>query len=549
MDHSVTRKLLIIYILLLIPITWLAARFGQYQLDGDAVAYMDIADLLRSHHWAGAINGYWNPLYPACLALAKVLSKANNYNELAAYYWMNYAIFLAQIVAIFFFVSALVRLRSKMGTELIKPIMSLNTLRLLGMGLLVIASQRELCMDKVRPDALLLTLLLVALTMLLEALTATSFIPINLLFTRLTGVFFGLAYLAKSVAFLLVLIAIVLMMAFQFWIQHQCIWRIIASGAMAAVGFIIIASPYIAALSLEKHRFDFGDSGALNYAWYSAGTEKMHLEPWMTSSFGAATVHLIHPEKQLLSSPGIYSYRTDIYGTYPTWFDTSFFNDRIIPHLNLPVLTQRDMRDLVLVFRYLFNHPESLILLGLLVIMGARFGYIQHRRQMFWFPMATFGLAMWCIYGVVNIEERYVTVPFIVMALTAFAMLYLPSNEEDTGDEEGLLWIQKTVTAMVILLAFFALGESLRVALEARRNAEVAGLTHTWESPHVIDSARALSVLGVKPGDEIACLGDGACMYHYWARLAGVRILTEVYMPKQSHLIQQFAAITNRQQV
>jgi hypothetical protein len=30
---------------------------------------MDIADLLHAHHWAGVVNGYWHPLYPALLSL------------------------------------------------------------------------------------------------------------------------------------------------------------------------------------------------------------------------------------------------------------------------------------------------------------------------------------------------------------------------------------------------------------------------------------------------------------------------------------------------
>jgi hypothetical protein len=85
------------------------------------------------------------------------------------------------------------------------------------------------------------------------------------------------------------------------------------------VVFAAIPGPYIAALSRQKHRFDFGDSGALNYAWYVSGTDKMHLGPWMTGSFGSASVKLIHPEVQLLAQPGIYSYRAEPYGTYPAW--------------------------------------------------------------------------------------------------------------------------------------------------------------------------------------------------------------------------------------
>ena len=160
-----------------------------------------------------------------------------------------------------------------------------------------------------------------------------------------------------------------------------------ATPALALVVFGAVAGPYIAALSHQKHRFDFGDSGALNYAWYAGGVEKMHLEPWMTSSFGPATVHLIHPEQQLLASPGIYSYRAEPYGTYPDWFDTTYFNERIIPHLNLPVLIKRDARNAVLVIRYLFNHPEAWILLLLLIVLGARLRFGSWRRDNFWLPM------------------------------------------------------------------------------------------------------------------------------------------------------------------
>lgn len=55
--------------------------------------------------------------------------------------------------------------------------------------------------------------------------------------------------------------------------------------------------------------------------------------------------------------------------------------------------------------------------------------------------------------------------------------------------------------------------------------------------------------MGVKPGDEIACIGTLACVNDfYWARLAGVRILTEIYESKPDHLIDQLDALPNRAQ-
>jgi hypothetical protein len=273
----------------------------------------------------------------------------------------------------------------------------------------------------------------------------------------------------------------------------------------------------------------------------------MHLEPWMTSSFGPATVHLIHPEQQILASPGIYSYRAEPYGTYPDWFDTTYFNERIIPHLDPPVLIKRDARNAVLVVRYLFNHPEAWILLLLLITMGARLRFGNWRRDNFWLPMILLGLAMWVLYGLVNVEERYVTLAYLVVLLPLFAALRTPQPEADEFGTTPSSWLPSASTAMIVLLAFIAAGESLRLALEHRRY-ETA-LPHPWYNAEMFGAAQSLQQLGVQRGDEVACMGGYACLnQNYWARLAGVRILTEVYNPN-GELFRQWAGLPNRTQV
>jgi 4-amino-4-deoxy-L-arabinose transferase-like glycosyltransferase len=545
MKESVTRRIIFAYLFLLVPFAWLASRFDPYQIDGDAVAYMDIADLLRAHHWAGAVNGYWHPLYPACLALAQIVLHPTRMNELGAYYTLNFVIFLAEVVAILFFVTALNRLRLKMSGANVEPLLSLNALRLLGVGLVVIASQRELSMGKVRTDALLMTLLLAAFALLQEALASES-----MLFAPLMGLFFGLAYLTKSFALLVALLSIAMMMAFQIWILRRKLHRVVAGGALALLVFAAVAGPYIVALSKQKHRIDFGDSGALAYAWYSSGTGKMHLEPWQTDRFGSASVHLIHPEIQLLAKPGIYSYRAEPYGTYPDWFDTTYFNERIVPHFNLRLLAKRDARNFVLVLRYLVNHPEAGILLALFILFGARFGYLQWRKESFWAPMILLGLAMWGLYGIILIEERYVTLAYLVIVLPIFAALCVPGSQTGTGKAGAEPRMRQVATAMVVLLAFLALGESLRIAADDRRIAINEGLPHAWYSKQIFGAAQGLQAIGVKPGDEIACMGTIACLNsHYFARLAGVRVLTEVYNSSSKHLLEEFEDLPNRQQV
>ena len=99
---------------------------------------------------------------------------------------------------------------------------------------------------------------------------------------------------------------------------------------------------------------------------------------------------------------------------------------------------------------------------------------------------------------------------------------------------------------LIVLLAFLALGETLRESFATRRDESVQGYAHGWDNPQIFGAAAGLASLGVKPGDEIACVGTTACLYdNYWARIAGVRVLTEMYEPEPHHLIQQLGALPN----
>jgi hypothetical protein len=54
--------------------------------------------------------------------------------------------------------------------------------------------------------------------------------------------------------------------------------------------------------------------------------------------------------------------------------------------------------------------------------------------------------------------------------------------------------------------------------------------------------------MGVQPGDNVACVSFSACLDdQYWARLAGVRILTEIYDPS-THAYLFLSNMPNRDQ-
>jgi hypothetical protein len=519
------------------------AHYDSYQIDGDAVAYLDISDLIRSHQWAGVIDGYWNPLYPAFLALGHAVFHPTRYTELHACYMVNFGIFLLEMLAVIAFADGLIQLRElregvTVASRSLTFLLDRYTLRYLGIAILVISSQRELSLGKVRPDALLQAFLLFALAALLRHLATT-----HLRYAALMGFALGFAYLTKSFAFVFTLLCIVALVAFRVFWQRQAAARVAASALLALLCFSIVAGPYIAALSKQKGHFDFGDSGSLNYIWFVSGTEKMHLEQDMTTSFGAAEVHLKHPETRLLKDPPTYSFKPFPYGTYPAWFDASYFNDsikaHIDPHLQIVIFGQCIMR----ILRYMCNHPEAWTLLILLLFLGARLSLGWHRSaNAFWIVPVLLGLGSICIYSIVNVEDRYLTAAFFMLLLPLFAAMRVAPAAYTTA-------ARFAASTAVALLALLAVAESARIVGQLRRDLVFVQSPTGWYDRDIFRAAHALNDLGVGPGDTIACIGTRACVYdHYWARLAGVRILTEIYEPT-GQLYPILAAMPNRDEV
>ena len=535
------RRLWPAYCLLAALVTSGYARYDPYHIDGDGVAYMDIGDLIRSHHWAAVVNGYWNPLYPSLLALGHDLFHATRYTELSAYYIVNFGIFLLEMLAVVVFTDALIQLRD-IRESVTQPsaasfLLDRYCLRYLGIALLIVSSQRELSMGKIHPDALLQALLLFAVAALLKHLTTN-----HLRYAGLMGLALGLGYLTKSFAFVFTLLCIAALVAFQFFWQRHTPTRIATAAFLAIVCFFVVAGPYITALSLQKGRFDFGDSGNLNYAWLVSGTKRMHLEPNAASRYGSAEVSLLHPEDQLLQSPPIFSYKRLPYGTYPDWFDPSYWNDNLKTHMNLhlqiAVIGDCAMR----LLRYLTNNPEPWILFAVLLLLGTQLNpQWRASENNFWLAPALLGLSIIGIYGLVHIEDRYITIGIILIVLSLFAMLRLRLSSDKFATPAA-------ASAAVLLLALLPLGESLRQVAELRRTLVKAHSTTGWYDSDIFGAAHALNELGVVPGDTIACIGTTACVYdQYWARLAGVRITTEIYEPT-APLYPSFIAMPNRDQ-
>src|SRR5690606_17357136 len=93
--------------------------------------------------------------------------------------------------------------------------------------------------------------------------------------------------------------------------------------AISAVMFLAVSAIYIIPLSVQKQRPTFSDSGGLAYAW-----EVTRVSPyghWQGLPAGTGTPR--HTTRQILDFPPTYEFDTGRPGTYPLWYDASYWNE------------------------------------------------------------------------------------------------------------------------------------------------------------------------------------------------------------------------------
>jgi 4-amino-4-deoxy-L-arabinose transferase-like glycosyltransferase len=103
--------------------------------------------------------------------------------------------------------------------------------------------------------------------------------------------------------------------------------------ASALAVFLLVSAPWLFALSHQKHRFTFGDTGKLSYVMYINGIVKLphwHGEDPLTGV-------PLHTTRRIHEFPSVDEFATPIAGSYPPWYDASYWDEGAHPIL-IPVL-------------------------------------------------------------------------------------------------------------------------------------------------------------------------------------------------------------------
>ncbi len=509
------RRVVLLYGLLMLLAGAGYALYDSYQLDGDALSFMDISDALLRHDWPRVVNAYWNPLYAGTLAVGQAVARPTRWDELQVFYWVNFVIFAASIGACLFFVRSMTLLRASVfDRDGERSVFSPRAMQFVSLALLFFSFQRELSLGKVRSDALLLVFFLLAGGMYFRLQRGAAFGWFPLL-----GVTLGLAYLTKSFAFLPTVALLGGTATYGLLRQRRSErWRTVLGAVVAMLCFLAVAGPYIAAISKRQGHLTTGDSGPMNYAFDVDGTVRFHAFNYPGQGAGQARVAFQHHELLLLADPPVYSYAPHAWGTAPLWFDPAYWDSRIFPRFYLRGQGERFGRSVVQLLRFLVAHPEGLVVV--LVLLAAGCGFRQPWREVrVLLPVLAWGMLMFAIYMPVDLQDRYLTAAFLLVLLPGMALLRRPARG-------GL---GRVPTAMAMLLALLALADAARDLGERRRNLIVTGYPRGAYSKETYPAAEGLLKLGVRPGARLACLGDQACYPDpYWARLVGAQMFAQV---------------------
>ena len=465
----------------------LDAFAGRHYLNADAISYLDLADAWARGDWRAAVNAYWSPLYSILLVPVVRLSRTARAWEAPLAHALNFVIFLGALVAFEFFLrSAFARLQP--GDE---P----RAARVWAYALFGRAATALATLQFVTPDLLVATVAFVLAGLLCRIAggdtRARMFVAL--------GLTAGLGFLAK----LVVLVFALVTLALAGWLVRP--WRRALSGtALTAATAILVAGPFVLALSASEGHFTLGEAGRLNYIWSlrAYGREPLPARSLEIRSGGATRPRVI------VETPRAWAFG-DRPGTVPFWYAPASWNRgdsvRFSADAQWRVLVENARR----LRRLLLPWSPALLALAILALTAVR----TARRAAGW-PLwyVALGAAVpFALYLPVQLEPRYVSAALVLLLFVAFVSL---------PDTDGAARRRRDVIAWLVLLALLAPTLGLRTQTLAEY---VVGA----RPPAAADvAAERLRGLGLAPGDGVAVVGD---FYEaQWARVARLRVVAVV---------------------
>jgi hypothetical protein len=462
--------------------TW----FNRQLMSGDGVSYLDIGDAYFKGDWHNAINGMWSPLYSWLTGGALLLTKPSAYWEYPVIHFVTFGLYVGALAAYEFFLSQVIRTQ--------KTALPVRTLRVLGYALFGWSSLVLMLIRNITADYLTAIVVFLVSGMLLRMRAGRK----SWISFALFGGLLGLGYLGKSPMFPL---AFVFMAMAFFSIRN--IKEAIPRTLVALGAFLLLALPFVYVLSKHQGHFTFSDAGQFAYQSTVNGINQRH---WQG---GPGNDRPDHPTRVINAAPPVYEFAAPVGGTYPPWFDKSYWYKGARLRFSLGNQLRAVFWNSRVVFREVLLGLSGVLFTGLFLL----FYTSRPKRDFFativaYLPLLIPPLAVLCLYLLVHMEVRYIA-PFVAVALMVVFASTRPIDKR--------LFTGVTLALSVVLLLSIGMDTAAAVITGARNQRN-----DYWRV------AEGLNSLGVQPGDQVATT-KSVLTNAAWARLAHVRIIAEIY--------------------
>lgn len=496
-DLRSPRNLTLFFWCLAIALFAVQAWTTRFTMTWDGVQYLDGADQYLKRNWSAAVSSQWSPGYVWLIALMQCLLRPSPYWEFPAVHLVNFLLALVTLGAFQFFLNAMLRrLPSHRAAAvlILFPAFLYCTLEFTGLG-------------TVTPDLLMhiFVYLVAGILIGIPKAKAPSFF--------LLGLLLGLGYLAKAPFFIYAFFVFALL-PFLVGVRRPGYVRL----TLGVAGFALIAGPYIAVLSHYKGRLTYGDSGQYNIVWMVNGVSYYH---WQGDPPGSGVP--AHPTRRISTDPPAFEFDGPIAGTYPPWYDPIYWNQGAKAHFAISEYLRVVLRSLRY-YEYLVHHRQLALVFGLLILTILTPDWLELMIQLGKrLPVLAFGLMPFAMYAIVHADSRFLA-SFFVLVWSSLFLAAIEASAQIGGPSASRL-----IRTVALISGALMLVESCVVSLptgelhESQDAVASPGIPHPhWEA------ARQLAALGVRPGDRVAIVGRK--LPYFWARLARVRIVSEVLL-------------------
>lgn len=487
---------------------WSAALFigllqtwaHRHDFAPDSISYIELAWAAARSGIAHLVSGYWSPLYPFLLSLEFRFFSPSPPFEFAALHLLNFALFIVMIAGFELFLRELILARrgaSPLAAESVDA--SERAVWLWGGVFFIWAAEFWLGPSLITPDLCVATLAFLATALLLRIRRGFASWPVFLVL----GALLGLSYLAKTA--MLFIAPVFLFSAFVLGRRSGLSLRAaVLRTLLATIIFACFALPFIHALSVQKGRLTIGDAGRINYAEYAnRATLWIH---WQGEPPGTGTP--AHPTRKVFSDPAIFEFATPVPGTYPPWYDPSYWYEGIRPSFDLKNQLWAMFRTANAYLR--FFSKSGALWLALAAV------WLSWKKTFCWGGLAAgtwFALlpsaASLAMYELVHVEFRFVA-PFALLLLLGILA-------KVSFKQAATPWNVRRLPLIIALAPVLAIvWSAARDVTLVVRNAP----DEQWEV------AQQLHDFGIAPGTQIATIGTGSGAA--WAHLAGARIIAEI---------------------